>query len=196
MSTPEPAASSVYLVPSVRPERPGDEWVVRDVVSAAFDHHAGVADLVEAMRASDAWIDLAFVAELDLGDGLEIVGHIAYTRSLLDAPARLVDVLVLSPLSVRPDLQQRGIGRALVHTSLALLVDRPEPLVFLEGSPSYYSGLGFRPGSELGFRRPSLRIPEAAFHVWPLVTYDRQWMTGTLVYHRVFWDHDSVGLRD
>lgn len=51
------------------------------------------------------------------------------------------------------------------------------------------------PGSDLGFRRPSLRIPEPAFQVILLPAYE-EWMTGTLVYSRVFWDHDCVGLRD
>ena len=35
----------------------------------------------------------------------------------------------------------------------------PEPLVFLEGSPAYYSRFGFVTATDLGFRRPSRRIP-------------------------------------
>jgi putative acetyltransferase len=72
---------------------------------------------------------------------------------------------------------------------------RGVPLVFLEGSPSYYPRLGFTPGREHRFRRPSLRIPDAAFQVLPLRAYET-WMTGTLVYRQAFWDHDAVGLRD
>ena len=67
--------------------------------------------------------------------------------------------------------------------------------MFLEGSPAYYHRFGFEPGGGLGFRRPSLRIPEPAFQVLRLPTYE-PWMTGTLVYSRVFWDLDCVGLRD
>ena len=67
--------------------------------------------------------------------------------------------------------------------------------MFLEGSPAYYPRFGFRPGSEHRFRRPSLRIPEAAFQVHLLRAYER-WMTGTLVYRQAFWDHDAVGLRE
>jgi len=72
---------------------------------------------------------------------------------------------------------------------------RHEPLVFLEGSPIFYARFGFKAAGPLGFRRPSLRIPEPAFQVVSLPGYE-PWMTGTLVYSRVFWDLDCVGLRD
>ena len=172
-----------------RLEGPGEQAEVRDVVRAAFGDE-GVERIVDDLRSSDAWLDLSFVAEVEG----RLVGHVAFTRSLLDAPSRLVDVLVLSPLSVVPRMQERGIGSALVRHALEQLDDRPEPLVFLEGSPSYYSRFGFVPGAELGFRRPSRRIPAAAFQVLRLNAYE-EWMTGTLVYHRVWWDHDAVGLR-
>ena len=67
--------------------------------------------------------------------------------------------------------------------------------MFLEGSPGYYSRLGFVAAGPLGFRRPSLRIPPAAFQVFPLAGY-RDWMSGTLIYSDVFWQHNAVGLRD
>lgn len=175
----------------IRPERPDDAAAVADVVTRAFDD-ASVAELVSRLRDSPDWIpELSLVAELDGRP----VGHIAFTHSLLDAPRRLVDVLVLSPVSVAPDLQGRGIGSALIRHGLELLASCPEPLVFLEGAPGYYRRFGFVPAGELGFRRPSLRIPEAAFQVITLPTWE-PWMTGTLVYSRVFWDLDAVGLRD
>ena len=88
--------------------------------------------LLRDLRASDAWIDgLSFVADLDG----EVVGHVLFTRSRLDAPRRLVDVLVLSPLAVRADVQGRGIGSDLVRYGLEQVRSRPEPAVFLEGSP-------------------------------------------------------------
>jgi putative acetyltransferase len=54
---------------------------------------------------------------------------------------------------------------------------------------------GFRPGAALGFRKPSLRIPDAGFQARTLTSYE-PWMTGTLVYSATFWEHDCVGLRD
>ena len=173
-----------------RRERAGDEPAVHRVVREAFGGRE-VDRLVESLRASDAWLGLSFVAE---SDGL-VTGHVAFTRSRLDAPAALVDVLVLSPLSVAPEQQRRGIGSGLVRYALGELRGRPEPLVFLEGSPAYYARFGFVAAGTQQFRRPSLRIPEAAFQVLSLEAGDAS-LSGTLVHHRAFWDHDAVGLRD
>lgn len=68
-------------------------------------------------------------------------------------------------------------------------------MVFLEGDPVFYLRLGFTPGGQQGFRKPSLRIPDAAFQAIRLPSHE-PWMTGTLVYPDTFWQHDAVGLRD
>jgi putative acetyltransferase len=176
----------------LRDERVEDRVAIREVVGQAFREQDVVPDLVDALRASAAWIDgLSFVAEVRR----QVVGHVLLTRGLLDAPERLVDVLVLSPLAVLPVMQGQGIGGALVRHALAAAEARGEPAVFLEGSPAYYPRFGFRPGGPLGFRRPSLRIPEPAFQVVTTSSY-QPWMTGTLVYPDVFWRLDCVGLRD
>ena len=179
------------IAPRCRPEQREEEPLVRAVVEDAFGR-PNVARLVDTLRESPDWIDgLSFVAE---HDG-KIVGHVLFSRSLLDAPRRLVDVLVLSPVSVAPAFQRRGIGSSLIRYGLERIAQRPEPLVFLEGSPAFYRRFGFVPAGESDFRRPSLRIPEAAFQVLRLPRYE-SWMTGTLVYARAFWDLDCVGLRD
>ncbi|HYN75449.1 MAG TPA: N-acetyltransferase, partial [Candidatus Limnocylindria bacterium] len=142
----------------VRCMRAGEFSRVRDVCVAAFGDPS-LGGLVDALSSSWAWEDdLSFVAELDG----EIVGQVLYVHAFLDAPERLVDVLVLSPVGVRPDLQRRGIGSRLITESLGVLSARAEPLVFLEGHPTFYPRFGFRPGWELGFTAPSVRIPKDA----------------------------------
>lgn len=69
------------------------------------------------------------------------------------------------------------------------------PLLFLEGDPDFYRRLGFVAGGPLGFRKPSLRVPDDAFQVVKLPAYE-DGMSGTLVYAQAFWDNDCVGLRD
>lgn len=160
---------------------------------AAFgDHGRLVADLVDELRQSVTPVDgLSLVAE----DAGQVVGHVLFTRSMLDAPRRLVDVQVLSPVAVQPERRRQGTGSALIRHGLHTMSERAVPMVFLEGEPGYYSRLGFRPGAEQDFRRPSLRIPDAAFQAIKLPAY-QPWMTGTLVYSETFWRHDAVGLRD
>jgi putative acetyltransferase len=174
----------------IRTETTADLAAVRDVVRDAFGGDE-VPALLDGLRESAAWLGLSFVAEV----GGEIVGHVAYTRGWVDTPeGPVVDVLVLSPLSVRPDRQRAGIGSMLIRESLGRLADRQEPVVFLEGDPGYYVQHGFVPGGSLGFTRPSVHIPEPAFQARTLPRYDAS-LRGALVYADVFWRHRAVGLR-
>ena len=93
----------------LRAEGTGEEAAVRDVVTQAFGGER-VGELLDALRSSDAWLGLSFVAER----AGEVVAHLSLTASGLDATRELVRVLVLSPVSVVPELQRRGIGSALV----------------------------------------------------------------------------------
>jgi putative acetyltransferase len=176
----------------VRAERESDQAAVDSIVTRAFgDHGEAVAGLLADLRAALTPDNgLSLVAE----DSGVIVGHLLFSRSLLDTPRELVEVQVVSPVAVLPERQRTGIGSALVRAGLAMQRERSFPVVFLEGSPAYYSRLGFMPGAELGFRKPSLRIPDAAFQAITMPTYEA-WMTGTLVYSETFWRHDAVGLR-
>lgn len=183
---------TVSLV-DLRAERPEDRRAVRALHLAAFDDHGQVvADLVDGLRESVTTDDGLSLVAVAAG---QVVGHVMFTRNLLDAPRRLVDVQVLSPVAVLPKRQGRGIGSALIRRGLQVMAERSVPVVFLEGDPGYYSRLGFAAGAERGFRKPSLRIPDAAFQVMRLPAYE-PWMTGTLVYSEPFWRYDAVGLRD
>ena len=124
-----------------------------------------------------------------------VVGHVLLSRSWVDARRALVEVLVLSPLSVAPGRQGRGVGTALVAAAVERRAPSRSPALFLEGCPAYYSSRGFEPATPRGLTRPSPRIPEPAFQVTVLDGHE-EWMTGGLVYCEPFWTHDCVGLRD
>jgi putative acetyltransferase len=177
----------------LRTEQHTDHAAVRTLHQRAFgDHGTVVAALLGPLRELiAAHGGLSLVAEVDGA----VVGHVMFSRAVLDAPRRLVDVRVLSPLAVAPDQQRQGIGSALIVDGLRIMAERNVPLVFLEGSPDYYARSGFTAGGGRGFRKPSLRTPDAAFQVFLLSAYE-PWMTGTLVYPSLFWEHDAVGLRD
>jgi putative acetyltransferase len=175
----------------IRSEREEDHPAVRAVHLAAFPGDNQVPALVDALRATPAPLEpMSFVAT----HGADVVGHSMLSFSRLDAPERIVDVLVLSPLGVLPAYQNQGIGTRLVRHALAAADTNHVPLVFLEGSPDYYAARGFERADRLGFRSPSLRIPAPAFQVVRLTAH-QPWMTGTLVYSDAFWATDCVGLR-
>jgi putative acetyltransferase len=172
----------------VRDEAAGDRAAVLAVIEAAFGDEPEVVGLWDELRDIPGTHSLVAVVDE------EVVGHVGLTPGWVDARDRVVPVLVLSPLSVRPDRQRAGIGRTLVDAALARGEELGSPAVFLEGDPAYYSRLGFVPARAHGFTPPSVRIPGAAFQVVLLAAYDAG-VTGALVYPDVFWRHDAVGLR-
>jgi putative acetyltransferase len=151
----------------VRRERPEDERELANVVEAAFGD-ASVAEFTAAIRASAGYMpELAFVGE---EDG-EIVGYTML--SYLDLDGGPVDrLLTLTPVAVRPDRQRRGVGTAVVRAAVTAADDRGEPLVLVEGVPAYYPRFGFVSATGLGLERPDERIPDEAWLVLPLSTYD------------------------
>jgi putative acetyltransferase len=91
----------------VRTEGQSDSVAVRALHRAAFAVHGHVvANLVDELRAAvTSGEGLSLVAE----ERGEVVGHVMFTPSLLDAPRRLVPVQVLSPLGVVPWRLRRGV---------------------------------------------------------------------------------------
>ncbi|HEX2362048.1 MAG TPA: N-acetyltransferase [Jiangellaceae bacterium] len=176
----------------LRLEQLWDQPAVHDLHRAAFGEDDKVADLVDNLRATVTADDGLSLVATEAGD---VVGHVMFTHSWLDAPRQLVDVQVLSPLAVLPERHRQGIGSALARRGLQVMSERSVPVVFVEGDPAYYSRFGFMAGAPQGFRKPSLRIPDAAFQAIRLAAHE-PWMSGTLVYSEIFWQHDVVGLRD
>jgi putative acetyltransferase len=176
----------------IRPEVPADQAAIDAVHTRAFAGDGRIVPLVAALRGTPA--NLPARGYVATGDGGDVVGHVLLSASRLDASARLVDVYVLSPLGVLPPHQGKGIGTALIAHAVAEADRAGAPLLFLECDPAFYGRRGFAAAGELGFRRPSLRIPPAAFQVARLSAHE-PWMTGTLVYSEPFWAHDCVGLR-
>ena len=177
---------------AIRPAREPDREPTRHVAAAAFGAEQGpmIVRLLDALdRAGHTRADLVAVQHG------EVVGHVRLSRSWVDARRALVEVLVLSPLSVAPDRQGAGVGTALVAAALEEAGRLGAPAVFLEGSPTYYGARGFTGGSSVGFGRPSVRVPDPAFQV-ALLSGHEPWMTGSLVYCDPFWAEDCVGLRD
>jgi putative acetyltransferase len=173
----------------IRLQRSDELASVVAVVREAFGRPV-VAELVIQLQATGDPASVSLVAELDG----EIVGHVQLSRCWVDALDKLVEVLTLSPLSVLPRYQGHGLGGHLVREALQAARQARWPLVFLEGSPDYYSRFGFEAAHRHGFIRPSPRIPEEAFQVALLPDWEPS-MTGGFIYTDIFWKLDCVGLR-
>lgn len=92
---------------------------------------------------------LSFVARD--ADG-RLVGAISFWR-LMIGEAGLPAVL-LGPLAVAPDLQGKGIGRALMGRGIAATKTRGHRLIILVGDEPYYGRVGFRQAPEGQFILP------------------------------------------
>lgn len=176
---------------SIRSATGDDAAGIQRVVADAFGPEEGptVARLVTALEAA-GHVRTSLVAEVDG----RVAGHTQLSRSWVDARRALVEVVVLSPLSVDPDHQGRGIGTGLLAAAVTDAERLGAPAVFLEGDPAYYGPRGWAAAGPLGFTKPSVRIPDAAFQV-VLLAGHQDWMTGALVYCDPFWALDCVGLR-
>jgi putative acetyltransferase len=148
----------------VRQERADDELELAALIHAAFGD-TETSEFTAKIRASAGYVpELTFVAD----DDGELVGFTML--SYVNAGER--NVLILTPMAVRPDRQRTGIGKRVVRAAIAAADARGEPVVLVEGVPSYYPQFGFRSASELGFERPDPRIPEAAWMALPLRGWD------------------------
>jgi putative acetyltransferase len=173
---------------AIRPQTGDDAAGVADLLARAFSEEPAIVGLEQALsRRSDSWGIVAAAGDV-------VVGHVRLTRGWVDAPDRVVEVLVLGPLSVAPELQRQGIGGRLLTDAVALADRLGAPGVFLEGDPGYYGRQGWRPAAEIGVTPPSERIPAPACQVVTLSRYDDS-ITGRLIYADTFWAHDCVGLR-
>ena len=130
---------------SIRAERPEDLPAIRHVNEMAFER-PDEADLVDALRGSDAWLpELSLVAEDESG----IVGHALFSLVQLDSGP---DLLSLAPMAVASDRQRAGIGSSLIRHGLELAQHTEYPLVVVLGHPAYYPRFGFESGPGPGHR--------------------------------------------
>jgi putative acetyltransferase len=158
---------------TLRSELFRDREAIRRVNELAF---AGPteADIVDALRESDAWLpELSLVAEDDTG----IVGHALLSLVRLDDGPEL---LSLGPMAVLPDRQRGGVGTALVRRGLEHARVTEYPLVVVLGHPEYYPRFGFRPARRYGIETP-YEAPDEAWMALPLPAYDPR-IRGTVLY--------------
>ncbi len=125
----------------IRSETSADVSAIAEVTVAAFktlaiSNHTEQF-IIAALRAAKA-LTVSLVAEVDG----RVVGHIAFSPvTISDGSPNWYG---LGPVSVLPECQRRGIGRALIQEGISRLKDLGARGCCLVGHPEYYRRFGFQ----------------------------------------------------
>jgi putative acetyltransferase len=125
----------------IREETEADLRAITEVTVAAFktleiSRHTEQF-IVTALRAAKA-LTLSLVAEIDG----RVVGHIAFSPVAISDGTR--QWYGLGPVSVLPEHQRKGIGKALIQEGLSRLKGLGAKGCCLVGHPQYYRKFGFQ----------------------------------------------------
>lgn len=143
---------------SIRDEQPADRPSIRALLEAAFEAPAE-AELVETLRRNASPL-VSLVVEDRLG---EPIGHILFSPiEIENRPGAAPLAMGLAPLAVRPGLQGRGIGSALVEAGLERCRQLGATAVVVLGHPEYYPRFGFRAASGWGLHS-GYDVPDEVF---------------------------------
>lgn len=147
----------------IRNEQEYDYRRVEEITREAFwnlyipgcDEHY----LVHIMRESADFIaELAFVAE----QNGKLAGSIFFTKSyVVDRQGTRHDTVTFGPVSVLPQLHNRGIGTALINHAKNIAARQGHKAIFIYGYPGYYKRLGFRHAKEFDICNPEGKYPLA-----------------------------------
>ncbi|HEX4848635.1 MAG TPA: N-acetyltransferase [Novosphingobium sp.] len=126
---------------TIRPEQPGDEAAIHDLVARAFApmpfSEGDEQDLVDALRAAGDLI-LSLVAVDGAGP---IIGHVSFSPVTVEDAA--CGWFQMAPVSVSPEVQRSGIGSALIEAGIARLREAGARGIAVVGNPVYYERFGF-----------------------------------------------------
>ena len=148
----------------IRRSTDSDLAAIRGIHMSTFGQAQGqeIVELVNGLLGDEtAKPLLSLVAEING----KIVGHILFTRAILQPEYQDVSVRILAPLAVSRELQGKGIGGSLIMEGLKQLAQSGAGLVFVLGHPGYYPKYGFRPAGVLGFEAP-YPIPSVHADAW------------------------------
>jgi putative acetyltransferase len=160
----------------IRNETHNDVGAIAAVTIAAFktleiSNHTEQF-IIDALRAAKA-LTVSLVAELDG----RVIGHIAFSPvTISDGTPNWYG---LGPVSVLPERQRRGIGKALIQEGLSRLKDMNAQGCCVVGHPDYYRKFGFKNMSELVLEG----VPQDVFFA---LSFDGRTPHGTVAFHKGF----------
>jgi putative acetyltransferase len=161
---------------TIRHETAADILVIEEVTIAAFrtlavSNHTEQF-IIGALRAANA-LTLSLVAEIEG----RVVGHVAFSPVIISDGSQ--NWYGLGPVSVLPEYQRQGIGKALIQKGLSLLKGLGAQGCCLVGNPNYYRRFGFQSISGLVHKG----VPQEVFLALPLGGVVPQ---GIVEFHKAF----------
>jgi putative acetyltransferase len=160
----------------IRNETDADVGAITDVTVAAFktleiSRHTEQF-IIAALRAAKA-LTVSLVAELNG----RVVGHIAFSAVTISDGTQ--NWYGLGPVSVLPEYQRQGIGKALIREGLSRLRNLNAQGCCLVGHPDYYRKFGFE-------NMPGLVHAGVPQEVFLAMSFDKVIPQGTVTFHEGF----------
>lgn len=135
----------------VRPEEEKDHRTVERITRDAFNYPDRIKRgqigcpyehwMVHELRRRDGIPELSLIAMLKDGT---IVGHIICSKAVVKTENRSLPVLDFGPLSVQPEYQRQGIGKALILAMIEKAKKLDYGAILFFGRPEYYPQFGFK----------------------------------------------------
>lgn len=160
----------------IRRETEADVAAIREVTVSAFKTLAISSHteqfVIAALRAAKS-LTVSLVAEIDG----RVVGHIAFSPVTISDGTR--NWYGLGPLSVVPEYQRQGLGKALIEEGLSRLRSLNAEGVCLVGHPEYYKKFGFQ-------NVPGLVHEGVPQEVFLALSFDGHTPQGAVTFHEAF----------
>ncbi len=160
----------------IRSETDADVKAINEVTIAAFktleiSNHIEKF-IIEALRTVKA-LTVSLVAELDD----RIIGHIAFSPVVISDGTP--NWYGLGPVSVLPEHQRQGVGKALIREGLSRLKGMHAQGCCLVGHPDCYRKFGFK-------NIPRLVLEGVPQEVFFALSFDGRYPQGTVAFHQGF----------
>ena len=160
----------------IRSETDADVAAITEVTVAAFKtleiSNQTEQFIIAALRAAKA-LTVSLVAE---SDG-RVVGHVAFSPVTISDGTR--NWYGLGPVSVLPECQRQGIGKALIQAGLSRLKGLNAQGCCLVGHPDYYRKFGFE-------NIPGLMHEGVPQEVFLALSFDGHTPQGIVTFHEGF----------
>ena len=160
----------------IRSETDNDVGEITEVTVAAFKtmeiSNQTEQFIIAALRIAKA-LTISLVAEV----GGRVIGHIAFSPLTISDGTQ--NWYALGPVSVLPEYQRQGIGKALIGEGLSRLKDMKAQGCCLVGHPEYYRKFGFENMAGLVYEG----VPQEVFFA---LSFDGHTPQGTVTFHDGF----------